>query len=70
MRSTETRRVYKLAQLKVREMISSLRVKAYERRSPTMAGEIEVSSIAHPMDITLMQKLSIVNRKANQLSRA
>lgn len=70
MRSTETSRVYRLAQLKVNEIISSLRVKAYESSSPTKAGEIEVSSIAHPIDRTLMQKLSMVNLKANQLSNA
>jgi hypothetical protein len=65
--STEIILVYKLAQLKVREMISSLRLKAYESNNPTNAGDVEVLSRANVMEDMLIKKLRSVSLKANQL---
>jgi len=70
MRSTDIILVYKLAQLKVKEMISSLRLKAYERSKPTRAGEVELFIRQKAIEPILMKKLRRVSLKANQLYKA
>lgn len=68
--STEIILVSKLAQLKVKEIISSLRLNAYDNSKPTKDGDVEVLTNANVIEEMLMKKLRRVSLKANQLSRA
>ena len=65
--STDIILVSRLAQLKVREIMSSFKLKAYDRSRPTNAGSIFVSKIAKTIEAILIKKLRRVSLKANQL---